>query len=78
MPKSKEPPINWLMAVMLERKAAKGWTFADLAAKTGYAAGYLSQLFARNPWKWKEEVRGKVCTALGIAHSVQAECFEKQ
>lgn len=72
MPKVKyipkqDPPIDWLMAAMLERKDLKNMTFSELAIRTGMSESTVKNLFAkREPLKWTYDARQKVCLALEI------------
>lgn len=66
----KDPPIDWLMAAILERKDMKNLTFAELAIMTGLSESTVKALFAkREPLKWTYDARQRVCKALEIPMS---------
>lgn len=66
--KPKYPPIDWLMAAILERKKVMGLEWNDLADMVGGISGdYLRKLVSsKPPMKWPDDVRNKVCRKLGI------------
>ena len=70
MPKVKnlkpDPPVDLLLAVLLERKQVKKYSFEDLAALTGFSRIYLVNLFKRSPWDWPPETRRTVCSVLAV------------
>lgn len=62
-----DPPVDLLLAVMLERKQALNLTYDIIAQKTGFASAYLRQMFSKkSPWDWPPETRRKVCKALKV------------
>lgn len=65
--KPQYPPIDWLLAAILERKHALKVNWQDVAHAAGISYDamrwYVSQL---PPEEWSKEVREKVCAFLGI------------
>lgn len=66
--KPKYPPIDWLMAAILERKKVMGLEWGDIADMVGgISAEYLRKLASNKPpMKWPEDIRNGVCRKLGI------------
>ena len=66
--KPKYPPIDWLMAAILERKKVMGLEWGDIADMVGgISAEYLRKLASsKPPMKWPDDIRNKVCRKLGI------------
>lgn len=66
--KPKYPPIDWLMAAILERKKVMGLEWGDIANMVGgISAEYLRKLASsKPPMKWPDDIRNKVCRKLGI------------
>lgn len=66
--KPKYPPIDWLMAAILERKKVMGLEWGDIADMVGgISAEYLRKLASsKPPMKWPDDVRNNVCRKLGI------------
>lgn len=66
----RDPPIDMLKAVILERKDAKKWTFKDLSIHTGYSEVSLRRMFQKRPWDWTPQARKKICKALGVPEQI--------
>lgn len=62
----KDPPVDILLAVCLERKQVKNLSFEALGKKTGLSAGHLTRLFKSSPWDWEPDTRRKICRALDV------------
>lgn len=62
----KDPPVDILLAVCMERKQAKKLSFKDLAEKTGYSAVHMNRLFNMPSDEWTREAKKKICTALNV------------
>lgn len=71
-----EPPVNWLLALLLERKHSRHWSFVDLSMATGLTENHLRHLFMTDPWDWKRETRESVCKALGITEEQVKQTFK--
>lgn len=67
MPKFKEkkidnaPPIDWLWAAILERKAQYGWDLQTMATAGGTSYAVMRRLIRESPWNWPKDVRENVC-----------------
>ena len=67
MPKFKEkkisspPPIDWLWAAILERKAQYGWDLQTMATAGGTSYALMRRLIRESPWNWPKDVRENVC-----------------
>lgn len=76
MPKIKKknrtapPPIDWLWAAMLERRAALGITLSELAKAVDVSYGTMRNYAMKSPWDWPRPMRERTCEALGIKVTV--------
>lgn len=73
MPKSKfdkyanpVPPIDWLLAAVLERCMVLHYSRKDLAEMGGVSYEAMRDYIRKSPWAWPQVVRERVCSALGI------------
>lgn len=67
--KPRHPPIDWLMAAILERKKVMGLTMADLAEAAHMSPESFRHLMAdstRTVMDWRPDIRNGVCRRLGI------------
>lgn len=63
----KYPPIDWLMAAILERKRITKMEWADLATAARITPENLRRLAStKPPLEWPTDVRQAVCRKLGI------------
>lgn len=60
------PPVDWLRAVVLERKDVLGYDLKRLAKIGGVSYDYFRKLIRMSPWDWPTPVRERVCRELGI------------
>ena len=63
----KPPPIDWLWAAVLERKARNRISLKDLAAIGGVSYGTMRQYARESPWDWPRELRENVVKGLGLS-----------
>ena len=68
MPKVKTsgPPIDWLRAAVLERKAVKCLDLKQMAQIACISYERMRHLILQSPWDWPREIRERVCKSLGI------------
>ena len=65
--KPQYPPIDWVMAAILERKKVRHLEWADLAEKAGTTPDALRTMANRKHTNdWPPETRRAVCRTLGI------------
>lgn len=64
--KKQPPPIDWLWAATLERRAALGVTIKDMAKMCHVSYATMRNYAARSPWEWTRGMRDAVCRELGI------------
>lgn len=64
--KSAPPPIDWLWAAVLERKAAYGLDLKQMATIAGVSYPMMRQYISRSPWSWPMTVRDKLCDHFGL------------
>jgi hypothetical protein len=62
----KDPPIDWLWAAVLERKAAKNLDLKQLANMGGISYDTMRHYIRESPWNWPVKVRTGVCNGLGL------------
>lgn len=75
MPKVKlgrkeQPPIDWLWAVVLERRMALKVSLKDMAVLAGVSYGTMRNYATKSPWDWPRPMRESVCKEFGINISV--------
>lgn len=67
--KPKYPPIDWVMAAILERKKTMKLEWADIANEVGMSPEGLRKLVAyKRSDQWPTYTLKKVCKALGIEY----------
>lgn len=65
--KPKYPPIDWLKAAILERKAVMKLGWEDIAESAGVTCQVIRHLAAKKHTEdWPANIRKKVCSQLGI------------
>ena len=62
----KEPEIDWLKGLILERLDAKGMRLKELAEEIPYSYEYLRRQMSKHPCEWTPEFRRSVLNALNI------------
>ena len=63
----KYPPIDWLMAAILERKKVMKLDWSDLADASKISVDSMKRLAStRPPEEWPADIRKSVCRKLGI------------
>ena len=62
----KDPPIDWLRAAVLERKAVKRLDLKTMAKMSCVSYERMRNLILQSPWDWPREIRERVCKSLGI------------
>lgn len=60
------PPIDWLWAAILERKAQYGWDLKKMAEVAGVSYPVMRNLARKSPWEWSKSARENVCDAFGL------------
>lgn len=60
------PPVDWLLAVYLERSKTLGYTLQQLAKIGGISYDSMKQWNRKSPWDWPPDLREKICRELGI------------
>ena len=76
MPKVKKkepPPIDWLWAVVLERKAASGMTLKEMADLAGVSYPTMRNYSLKSPWDWPRPMRERLCKSFGININVMPQ-----
>lgn len=68
--KSADPPIDWLHAAVLERKAVKGLSLKQMAKIAGISYDAMRQYIRVSPWNWPFVVRKNVCNGLGLTFMI--------
>ena len=75
MPKSKlataaakrqMPPIDWLLAAVLERKMVYGYDLKQMAKVAGISYETMRHYIKVSPWQWAEKARTNICNEFGI------------
>ena len=66
----KDPPIDWLHAAVLERKAVKGLSLKQMAKMAGISYDAMRQYIRVSPWNWPFVVRKNVCNGLGLTFMI--------
>lgn len=69
------PPIDWMWAAVLERKAVKGLSLKDLAKIADVSYETMRQYIGKSPWDWPRAPRERVCRALGLVVKVDNDGF---
>ena len=64
--KSSPPPIDWLWAAVLERKARFGYDLKDMAAIANVKYETMRKYIRMSPWKWDDGAREAVVKEFGI------------
>lgn len=75
MPKVKtsDPPIDWLRAAVLERKAVKRLDLKQMANIACVSYERMRHMICVSPWDWPRDIRERVCSHLGINLTVTPE-----
>lgn len=72
----KAPPIDWLWAAVLERRAQLGMSTKDLADRVGIRYDTLRYYVKKSPWDWPRHLREKVCSILGLKVMLDQSCIK--
>ena len=65
--KPEYPPIDWLMAAILERKKVMKLEWGDLGECCGMSSSAMRKMAcSKAPEDWPKAIREKVCRKLGI------------
>lgn len=77
MPKTKfdkyanpAPPVDWLWACILERKAVFGYDLKQMAKIAGVHYDTMRRYIRKSPWEWSPDARARVCKAFGISTKI--------
>lgn len=68
--RKEQPPMDWLWAVVLERRAVNKMTVKDLAKIAGVSYGTMRNYATKSPWDWPRPMRERVCKEFGISLAV--------
>lgn len=63
---SRTPPIDWLLAAILERKVANGYDLKKMANIAGVSYDYMRRLINTPPRDWPYGALDNVCKEFGI------------
>lgn len=70
MPRTKfdnDPPIDWVLAAILERKLKRHMSYEELAKGTNISPEYLRKLVtSKHTNDWSPDIRNSVCRQLRI------------
>ena len=64
--KAQMPPIDWLLAAVLERKMVYGYDLKEMAKVAGISYETMRHYIKVSPWQWAEKARNRVCEHFGI------------
>ena len=62
----KDPPVDWLWAMVLERQKVKKVDLKKLAEVGECSYPYMRRLINVSPWNWPRGIRERVCEYLGV------------
>lgn len=65
------PPIDWLMAAILERMRVLKLNQMDLAVAAHVRHDTMRKYMMRSPTTWPQDVRDNVCKLLGITLDIR-------
>ena len=71
------PPVDWLRAIILERRIAYRYDLKTLAEVTNLSYGELRKQNMNPPADWTPKYRDAVCEALGIEAEVSVSTSSK-
>ena len=77
MKTAKDPPIDILLAVILERKQALNVKNEELAKATGLNMQTISRMLQKSPWTWRGEYREKILNRLNVPASIRMYAYEE-
>ena len=60
------PPVDWLWALVLERKATMKLSVKDMAEVAGVSYTTMRNYAGKSPWDWPRPMRERMCKELGI------------
>lgn len=81
--KSPDPPVDWLWAAILERKAVRGYDLKHMAQIAGVSYEYMRKLIVKPPHDWPYGALQNICKEFGIKMvpsvngSVPSEVFKE-
>lgn len=65
--KPRYPPVDWLMAAILERKKVMKLEWKDIADEVGMSPEALRKMvMTKAPAEWTKETRDKILKVLGL------------
>ena len=76
--KAKQPPIDFLKAIILERLDRIDLSAQDLAKMTGIGVNTVRDLLRQSPLSWRHEYRKTILRALGISIADLPDDVQKQ
>lgn len=60
------PPIDWLMAAILERKMVYKVDLKQMAEIAGVSYESMRRMITISPWEWSADARTRVCKEFGL------------
>ena len=72
----KAPPIDWLWAAVLERKAVYGMDLQELAKVAGVSYTMMRQYIRKSPWEWPRAVRERILSEFNIQVEMGIDCVK--
>ena len=64
--KRKVPPVDWLWAIVLERKSAYGYDLKQMAKAAGVSYNTMRKYINISPWEWGPKARNRICAEFQI------------
>lgn len=64
------PPIDWLLAAVLERKTVLGYDLKKMADVAGVTYDTMRRYIRQSPWTWTPDARARVCAEFGLKPQV--------
>ena len=78
MGKVEPPPIDWLMAAVLERKTVLGYDLRNMADIAGVTYDTMRKYIRVSPLEWQKDAMDRVLKAFGINAKVTVEEVQKE
>lgn len=74
----KAPPIDWLWAAVLERKAVYGFDLKYMAKIAGISYDTMRRYIRVSPWTWEQKARERICTRFGIKPQIAVQMIPQE
>ena len=72
----KAPPIDWLWAAVLERKAVYGLDLQELAQVAGVSYTMMRQYIRKSPLEWPRVVRERILSEFNLQVEMGIDCVK--